>query len=298
MRIAGSIWRFWQNRTRMTEGLAWTAELLAQPMATDAVVTDGTMDGTRRDAVLARLAALSADAGMAYWNRDFVRCRAGYTERLALATGLGDDAQIAEGHYEIGFLGMIERDPDYVRRHEEAALELFERLGDTGGAVRARQALVIVSFLTRDFATARELEIINLAQFRRMGAAYRYHDSLVLLAGASVFEGDLVAGRAYLRESTRLTSGVVSDQISGVVMAAHIALRSGQEELGARLAGAADAASDDLGVTNAALEILHVDPAEVARERLGYAADALIADGRSMSLDEALAIATDIIGTD
>jgi hypothetical protein len=169
---------------------------------------------------------------------------------------------------------------------------MFERLGSADGAVRARQALVLVHFLRGEYPEARALEVLNLAEFERVGSRLRVSDSLMLLAVASIFSDDLAAGRDYLTRSLRLTSGVLTDQVAGLVASSHLALRAGREEDGARLAGAAEAVTEATGVTNAALEILHVqDPAEVVRERLGERAEPLLADGRAMSLDEALALA-------
>lgn len=102
--------------------------------------------------------------------------------------------------------------------------------------------------------------------------------------------------RAYLGELMRLSSGVMSDEIAGLAMAAHLALRSDDPATGARLAGAAAAASEATGITNAALKILHVpDPADVARKRLGDAADSLIAEGSALPMEEALNIARSLI---
>lgn len=284
MRIAASVWRYWQIRTQMAEGTAWTAELLAH---------SGEIDSR------ARIGALSADAGMAYWNGDFERARRHYIERLSLAERLADDQLMAEAHYELGFLGMVDQDPEFVRQHEETALGLFEKAEDAEGMVRARQALVLVRVLMGDFLGARELERINLAEFRRVGAGYRLGDSLTLLAVTSIFGDDLASARSYLRDSMRLTSGSMGARISGLALSAHIALRGELPEDGARLAGAAEAASEASGVTNAALRILHVpDPGDVARERLGAAAEPLIEEGRTMPIDEALAIAAAIVGLD
>lgn len=282
MRIAAAIWRFWQFRARLTEGLAWITELLAHPNGGDA---------------RARIGALSAGGGLAYWNGDFANCRALYTERLDLARALGDDAVLAEAHYEFGFLGITDQDIELVREHEEIALALFERLDDPAGMVRTRQALVLVRLLAGDYRAARDLETLNLAEFRRLGSAIRARDSLMLMAVASIFIDDLEVGRAYLGESMRLSSGIMSDQIAGLAMAAHLALRSDDPATGARLAGAAAAASEATGITNAALKILHVpDPADLARQRLGNAAVGLIAEGAAMPIEEALGIARALIG--
>jgi hypothetical protein len=91
-------------------------------------------------------------------------------------------------------------------------------------------------------------------------------------------------------------SSVLSDQIAGLVVASLFALRSGRADEGARLAGAARAITAETGVTNATLRILHVpDPLDLARESLGAKADGPIAEGRAMTLEDALALARRII---
>jgi len=285
MRIAAAIWRYWQHGSQLAEGAAWTAELLAHPFAD-------------RD-VRARIGALSAAGGIAYWANDFPTSRAAYRERLTLAEGLADDSLIAEAHYEYGFVGMIDQDVELLRHHETRALALFERVGDQDGMLRARQALVLVHFLSHEYAQARALEVVNLAEFRRSGSRYRASDSLMLLAVAAIFSDDLPAGREYLTQSLRLTSGIVTDQIAGLVVTSHLALRSDHPEEGARLAGAAQHATERTGLTNAALKVLHVpDPVELARERLGDRADLLLAEGRAMTFEAALEMARRIAAPD
>jgi hypothetical protein len=76
------------------------------------------------------------------------------------------------------------------------------------------------------------------------------------------------------------------------VVSSHYALRAGHVEDAARLAGAAQAISAETGVTNAALNILHLpDPADLVRQRLGEEAETYLAEGRTMSFDEAVLLA-------
>ena len=247
LRIVAAAWRFWQLSSQLAEGAAWSSELLAHPLA-------------GRD-VRIKIGALAAQGGIAYWANDFAIGRAAYEERLRLAEGLGEDRGIAEGHYDLGFMGVADQDIAFLQEHETIALEIFERIGLVEGVVRARQALVLVNFLRGDYAEARALEALNLVEFERFGAHLRVMDSLMLLAVASIFSDDLVAGRDYLARSDRLTSGVLTSQIAGLVGASHLALRDGRPEDAARIAGAAQAITEQTGVTNAALKILHLpDP--------------------------------------
>jgi predicted ATPase len=282
LRIVAASWRYWQLTSQHAEGAAWAKELLAHPLA-------------GRDPRV-RIGGLTAAGGLGYWANDFAAARAAYDERLRLAEELGDETAIAEAHYDIGFIGMVDQDIEFLRRHETIALESFERLGAADGIVRARQALVLGHFLDREYAQARELEVLNLAEFKRTGSRYRIADSFALLSVASILSGDVQAGRDYLDQSGRLVSAVLSDQIAGLVVTSLFALRSGRAEVGAQLAGAARAITDETGVTNATLRILHVpDPVELARESAGADADRWIAEGRSMALQDALALARRII---
>lgn len=285
LRIAAAIWRHWQHTSQLAEGAAWTTELLAHPLSDHDVEV--------------RIGGLSAAGGIAYWASDFPTSRAAYEERLALAEGLGDDRLIAEAHYEYGFMGVIDQEVEMLRRHETEALALFERAGDRDGMVRARQALVLVHFFSGEYDQARALVATNLAEFQRTGSRYHASDSLMLLAVAAIFSDDLPAGRLYLTESRRLTSGIVTDQIAGLVVSGHLALRSDQPEDGARLAGAASQATQRTGLTNAALEVMHIpDPVDLARERLGDRAEALLAEGRAMPFEDALEMARRIATPD
>ena len=150
MRIIGTGWRWWQIRTKLREGLDWAARLLAADRRTDPS---------------ARLAALAGQGSLAYWSQDFVLTRRAYEERLAIAETLGDPHGLAEAHYDIAFVGMVEQDLDFLRRESELALAMFERLGDQAGIIRARQAAVLAHYLAGDHETARRMEEQNLADF-------------------------------------------------------------------------------------------------------------------------------------
>ena len=115
MRIIGPGWRWWQIRTKLREGLDWAARLLAADRRTDPA---------------ARLAALAGQGSLAYWSQDYVLTRRAYVERLAIAETLGDPHGLAEAHFDIAFVGMVEKDLDFLRRESELALSMFEQLGD------------------------------------------------------------------------------------------------------------------------------------------------------------------------
>ena len=117
----------------------------------------------------------------------------------------------------------------------------------------------------------------------------------MLLAVSSIFIDDLDAARDYLTQSLRLTSGILTDQIAGLVVTSHLAIRAGRPRDGALLAGAVQAVTEQTGVTNAALEVLHIpDPVVAVVATLGDGAEAALEQGRAMTFEDALTLARSI----
>ncbi len=227
LRITYAIWRYWQGRSELREGRAWTRELLAHPAAA----------GDSPERVL----GLAAAGGLAYWSQDAAAARAAYEERLAIAERLGDPALLAEAHYDLGFSYMIDEDAEGVRRHEAEALRLYELLGDQNGAIRARQGVVLVSMLTGDLIMARDLERENLVAFRASREPYRTSDSVTLLASLELKTGELEEARSHALEGLEIagTGRLAGTTVGALGVLSLVALQGGDLELGATLAGAA-----------------------------------------------------------
>ncbi len=281
LRIAAAIWRFWHQRAELREALGWLDELLAHPAA-------------QADSAL-RVRGLSAAGGLAYWAQQFAKAWTRYEEALSIAERLGDRSLIANAEYELGFRYVVEPDPAGLRRHEERALALYAELGDEDAATRARQALVLGTFLGGDRATARELETANLESFRASGSWYRTADSHTLLSAIEYLNGNGAAAVEHIREALAIVGprGIATPTIGALGVAALVALENGELEKGARLAGASAGLAVRAEVANAMILVLHLpDPVVIARERLGEAADALVAEGEALSYDAAIELAT------
>src|SRR4029078_13484581 len=94
----------------------------------------------------------------------------------------GDGMLRADAKYDIGFLAMVEGDLQQLGAEEQLALDLYTAEGREDAVLRARQALVLGGFLSGDYASALELERLNLEAFRRSGAQYLVADSMNLQA--------------------------------------------------------------------------------------------------------------------
>ncbi|TAL05592.1 MAG: adenylate/guanylate cyclase domain-containing protein [Chloroflexota bacterium] len=278
LRILGSIWRWFQQRGRLREGRALLATLLGHAPRGDTRV---------------RVTALSAAGGLAYWMNDFAGAGNVYRERLALATTTDDPILMADAHYDIGFLGVANKDAAMLREHEQIALDLYAAAGLEDGVARARQALVLALFLTGDYERALELELQNYEAFERGNSHLQVADSMTLL-GAIAFRLNDPA-TAWQRTVAALKFFVSVDSASGLArglgMAAILLLAHGDAELGARATGATYRLVREKGVMLAPVAVLHLpDPAILSVEKLGAErSEELMAAGAAVEVEEMLA---------
>jgi hypothetical protein len=201
---------------------------------------------------------------------------------------------LADAHYDIGFLAMVEGDLQQLGAEEQLALDLYTAEGREDAVLRARQALVLGGFLSGDYASALELERLNLEAFRRSGAQYLVADSMNLQAAIHWRLGDPSTSWHCLLESLRYFRE--TDNTSGLAralgMAAIVLLADGDAELGARIAGATYRLVRVQGVMLAPVMVLHLpDPAKTAAERFGAdRAAELLAEGEAIPIDEVVAM--------
>ena len=271
LRLMSASWRWFQQRGRLREARALLASLLSQPW------TD----------VGRRITALAADGGLAYWSDDFERAKVVYDERLTLAESTGDQALIADAHYDLGFLSMIASDPAGHRDHEQLALDLYAAAGRDDGVLRARQALVLGVFLVGEYERARALEQLNESAFRAIASLdHVVADSLTLQSAIEFQLGNPIGSWTHMVEGLRhfASNDNASGLARGLGMAAIVALTYGDAELGARIAGVTYELMREKGVMLAPVKVLHLrEPRDLAIERLG-------ADRAAQLIDEAATI--------
>jgi predicted ATPase/class 3 adenylate cyclase len=272
--IMAAIWRWFQQRGRLREGRAVLADLLGK--------------STPTDDVRLRIAALSADGGLAYWMEDFEGCRVRYEERLQLAEKTGDLRLIAEANYDLGFLFAVSNEPARLRAYEARAFEQFTELGDETGMERARQAQVLGKFLEGDLVTAKAETEHNLETFRRLGSLFQVADSLTLVSAIDWQMENPAESWTRLREALRIFGEL--DLASGLArslgMAALLQLRYGDPVLGARIAGATEELHQKKNVMIAPVRVLHLpDAGAMAVERFGpERARELMAEGAATTV--------------
>jgi len=294
LRLTSSLWRFWQMRGYLAEGLERLEQALAMPPSLDGAAL--------------RADALDAAAGVTYWQADADQSRAYYEQEIEIRKALGDRGGLAGALYGISFTWSIrhplEFDPESAQKAAETldqALEIYRELGDEGGIGRCEWALANILYSDFKLDEAIEHATKALEVFERMGDDFMIGWSTFTMALGAVAQ-DIQSGagsqakrdeaREWLKRSLQIFSE--AQDVSGYTLVIDtlglVAYRSGDAIRGARLSGAVRHLER---ITGTGLNfwnrgVLDYEPQVV------YAAPELmaaVAEGEAWSLDEAVAYA-------
>jgi predicted ATPase len=292
LRFVHDLWRFWQRRGHLVEGLERAEAALALPDAADHPE--------------ARADALSAAAGLAYWKADGGLSRAHYAEEIEARRSLGDKAGLADAQYGISFTWSILelKNPDTVTNAERSindALELYRELGDEGGIARCEWALANVYW--GSFGGLPEvrmhaenaLKLFEAVDDRFMVGWASYTVGLGVLSEALGADdvGELLA-QATRRFADALHTFEEADDVTGYTLVldalAICALQAGDRERAATLTGAVSVLERNSGTT---LNTWNRDALRFHPEELRTDPDlaGAIAAGEAMTTAEAVAYA-------
>jgi tetratricopeptide (TPR) repeat protein len=276
LRLVAALWRFWQMRGQVHEGRRRAREALALAGGGQAQ----------------RIGALLAAGGMAYWQVDMPAAQAAYDQALELARSLAEPGLLARAQYNAAF-------PRAFQDRGEESLELFT------------QALAAARELGDSALEAEVLWGIGTAHWYRgeKPAAEPWYDrALEKLAGTeeAFTQGWSHRMRGVVRLDRRALEEARSDlqlalsmfaadrDVPGIVLLlrdfAELALAGGDPERALRLAGAA--AGLEAASQTAMLEFAQNQIAGLAEAAAGLGrerAEGLLAEGRLMSLEQALA---------
>jgi predicted ATPase/class 3 adenylate cyclase len=239
LRLCHDLWRFWQRRGHLAEGLERAEAALALRDAGDHAE--------------ARAAALSAAAGLAYWRADADRARAHYYAEIEARKELGDRSGLAGAEYGASFTYSILdlSNPDMAensKRHVNTALGIYRELGDDAGIARCEWALANVLWGTRETAAARDhalnaLELFEANGDRFMAGWSAYTAGLAELTTDQETDGGSVEARdrARARFEQAMRTFREAGDLSGYTLVldafAVLAVRDGDRARAARLTG-------------------------------------------------------------
>ena len=283
LRLATALWRFWQMRGHLREGLQRVKRVLDDPAS--------------RAHPVAREAALEAAGGLSYWLGEMTATNSTYNEALALARANGDPARISNALYNLSFLPVwVDVDTDLGKRAREGdaaideALSLARQIGDRGAIARCLWAKAnITTHLRKDSVAA----LVPLAEaipiFRELGDLFGLAWALHGEGLARLRTGNLAAARAAFDEQVALL-GEARDP-SGIAIAianqSELAMAEGDRMRAIRLAGASEALRH---LTGAEL-VSKVDEVEKRVLKPTPEDEGARQEGLAMTFDQAVAFA-------
>ena len=295
MRLVSALWRFWQMRGHLAEGLARTTAAIEMGEA------------ERYPECLAR--ALDAAGGLAYWMADGIAASDFYARELEIQRQLGNRAGEAWVRYSIAFTDMYSGaaggnytfDPEHLARartHMEAAVDIYREIGDRVGTAQALWGDANITWSlaptvdSPEFAKSRADLQEALAIFEEAGNSFMSAWCRYTLAMTDLRLGDLETSRQRLRDVLRVfhEAGDVSGYVLVLDAMALIAERAGDRELAARISGAVSVLErrTGTGLNPPNRAVLGFDPGELRTDPT--LADAW-AEGEAMSPEDVIAIA-------
>ena len=239
MRLGSALWRFWQMRGYLQEGLERLEQTLALPNSHDHPVL--------------RADALSAAAGVAYWLAEVDQARELYEQEIVARRALGDRRGLAEALYGISFTWSVrglleERADERARTYINEARDLFREIGDDAGVGRCEWALANVAWGTGKLAEAKRHGTEALAALEAVDDRFMIGWVSYTLGLGALSEHLLRPGASELLEEARrllrqaLDIFAEAQDVSGYTLvldaAAVLALREGDRDRAARLSGA------------------------------------------------------------
>ncbi|HEX2025524.1 MAG TPA: AAA family ATPase, partial [Actinomycetota bacterium] len=281
LRIAGALWRFWQVRSHLREGIQWTERLLALPAA------------AQRTAARAR--ALGAQGSLIYYTVwDARPVRQAYEESLAISRELGDQRSVAEAAYNLAFAHLLEGDLPGAKALLQESRDLFESLDEPLRLAHATAGLAQILSEEGDDGRAEGLIAEANRTFREHGELWGVTFTSGQLAALCLARGDHDGARRAVWGSIESAEAMDARGWSAVAMKglAILAIREGDVERGVRLAAASARANEVAGYEAPPSIVGLDDPLELVKDALPQERiDALWREGRAMSFDEALAYA-------
>jgi predicted ATPase/class 3 adenylate cyclase len=278
LELAGALGWFWLSHGLLEEGCGRVARALSAS-------TDG---GRSRARALTAVGALTARRGEPELGRELLQ------EGLALWRELGDRDELASALDALGWPLIYDAgDEAGALTAFEEALEIRRGLGDAAGETRALVGVcqVLVALGEVDRAETISRELLTRAGGDPRTEHFAYH----FLADCALIRGDTREAKRRYRQSLRaaLPLGDVIEtgfEVQGVAMAL---AGTGDPETGLRLAASVEATWEALGISISIpfWNVLLERYIGAARAALGEETDALRAEGRGLTFDNAVELA-------
>ena len=189
LRMATALWRFWEMRWHIDEGLARLATALAR---------------SRGLAPALRANALNAAGNLARDARAYELATGYHEECLRIRRDLGEVRGIAVSLNNLGVIARDREDAERTRELCQESLALFRQAGDLHGSAIALISLGLAAGLMGDTATGRSHLEASLELFRAEGDHWHTAWVSIYLADLVVADDDLPYARRLATEALEM----------------------------------------------------------------------------------------------
>jgi predicted ATPase/DNA-binding CsgD family transcriptional regulator len=278
LRITEQLWWFWFPRGYTRQAASLLRRLLGVPAAA--------AGPELRAGGLEALAVLERDLG------DVAGANAAAQEALAIRRRLDDRLRLAEALVIAGWARIFEADFGRAGELWSENLALAEAIGAEWNAAEARIDLGWLHAVLGDLPLARGMLDAGVAAMRGLGSDVYVAYGLFFSGYAALFEGRCAEARALLGESLSISQRLGGRRLMepALTALAGVAAREGMPAAALRLAGATEALREELGLSTFPGFHDRIQPwIEKARLANGRRAAALIAAGRELDFEQALA---------
>ncbi|MGH2457323.1 MAG: ATP-binding protein [Chloroflexota bacterium] len=324
LRMAGALVWFWALRGHLETGRHHVSVLLAAPVLAEstpdrahALQIAATLAHHQRDFAAARalqadslqilrdlgdqeglVTALSVLGNIDLQIGDYAASREAFQRILAICQDRQDFPGMAYALSSLGNIAQEERDYPTARSLHDKCLDVCREMQFNTGIAIQLHHLALIAEAERDFVAARALYEQSLAAWQADDDGYGAARALLRLGCTATAQGDDPAAGAYLTRALTLMRHMHDDD--GIALAleqfARLAAVEQQPARALKLAGAASALRQRIGIRlppNVAAELEAVLAA--SRKQLGDAAALTLSEGESLTLEQAIALATSLL---
>jgi non-specific serine/threonine protein kinase len=280
LRLAGALWRFWEQRGHLGEGRGWLEASLARGGAGSAA---------------ARAWALNGAGILAYLQGDYDRAVAVLEESLVLRRAVGDTLGIACSLTDLGNVAILQGEYGRAAALYEESLALRRALGDRQGITNSLNNLAVMAMEQGDYRRATALLQECLALSREAGSTEQIADAIINLGLVAYQQGDYGRAATLHQDSLRMSraQGNKLRVVEGLAGLAAAVQAQEKPVRAARLFGAAEALREAIGSPLTPYErAVHDQAVQAVRTTLGEEGfTATWAEGRALSLEQAISLA-------
>jgi predicted ATPase/class 3 adenylate cyclase len=285
LRLATGIWRYWQQVGSLSEGREWLDQLLerAEPMPP----------------APARVRALIAVGGIAYWQTDYDATARRYEAAAELAETVGDQRLKAEAIDSLGYVPFFHGDFARARTLMAQARDLWTEVGETFRAALADSLGDYTLLYEGRAAEAIPAQLRLVDEARRHGERYWLINGLTGVGQLHRATGAIPEARHHYAEALKLAleDGNLAMLTMALEPLSNLEADAGDHERAVRLWAVSSAIREQMG-GGAPEEFMMVrDPREPARAAIGNdAVERAWQAGRAMTPSDAVEAALKVAG--